>query len=103
MGELVHALARVQEANHGCLDGVVGRSVCDQPARGGEEQRGDIAEQPEDIAELGATAELFAGIQADVGEADTAVTQLLQRHAERGSPRSGQEPSAEDHLARFDV
>jgi hypothetical protein len=61
-----------------------------------EEQRGDIAE-------LGAPAELLAGIQADVGEADAAVTQLLQRYTERGSPRSGQEPSAEDHLARFDA
>jgi hypothetical protein len=95
-GEPVHALARVQEANHGGLDGAIGRSVCDESARGCEEQRGDVAE-------LGAVAEPFAEIQANFDEADAAVTQLLERYAERGSTRSGQEPSAEDHLARLDA
>ncbi|MDQ6821771.1 MAG: hypothetical protein M3076_15790 [Actinomycetota bacterium] len=69
-GELVHALARIQEANDGSLDGAIWRSVCDESARGCEEQR-------RDIAELGAAAEPFAGIQANFDEADAAVTQLL--------------------------
>jgi hypothetical protein len=95
-GELLQALARVQEANHGGLHRAIGRSVGDESARGGEEQR-------RDVPEFGAAAELFAAIQAKFDQADAAVTQLLERYAERGSARSGQEPSAEDHLARLDA
>ncbi len=96
VGELVNALARIDEADHGGLNRLIGRVLGEQAARGGGEQHGDMAK-------LRVRTELFARIQAKLTQADAAVTELLEWPLERRSTRSGKESSADHQLARTRV